>query len=345
MNRNRTAALLVACAIVLAVGAFFLVTNKPVEQHTLRQEVPIPEETATPPAWVGKEQETKPDYSAAVAKPVEEKATPEEVTPEKPKVIEISEDKIVTFGFVDALVNYSLGNFIPKDKNGRPATTASAKGVNIYFGQDLAGFKTKGNDINSGRKAILDYAFTPKKIEFLYNLYAPLLVEQLVDTATNDAREYKIKSETENRSLNDPEIAAMLRLIAVRIDQTATVLKTIASDPSITSMAGQYIQAAKNVDRANEQLQAAIADSLDTSVLGQRLKQAIMQREERKEAIVDRMKTSCIGCSTKELFYLAKWSYRRALTNKEASASFDAASGVLDDLAKRFLDKAAELDK
>jgi len=346
MTRQRTAAILVACALVLALGSYFLITSQPKDHSSLRQDVVPPEQTATPPAWVGQEQEAKPDYSSADAEPQTAKAA--ETTEDKkkaPAVIEVKEDKVITFVFVDSLVGYILDNFAIKDKYGRPATQASAKGLNVYFGQEMAGFKVKGNDVASARQTILNYAFTPIKIDLLYKLYAPLLVEQLVDSATNDEREYRVGSLREKRTLENAEISAMLRLNAVRISQTAAIFKAVASDPVLASMAGQYLQAAKSVDRANARLQTAIADEIKTTDEGKRLKQAIMQREQIKTEIVKKMQEICPGCEPKELFYLARWSYRRILGNEEKLASFDSASTILDDLAKRFQTKAAELDK
>lgn len=349
MNRHRIAAILVACAVVLTVGAYFLVThNQPEDHSTLRQEVAPPEETAQPPAWVGEEQKAEPDYSAADAEPQQSETTTtaeQEAQKEKPTVIKVSEDKVITFGFIDALVDYTLTRFDPQDKYGRPATHASARSLSIHFGQDLAGFKTSGENIGSARQFVLDYAFNPEMIELLYELYAPLFVQQLVESATNDSRVYVVNSVKDNRTLSDLEIAAMLRLNSVRISQTASVFKAIASDHEITDLAGAYLQAAKNVDRVNARLQTAIADGKNTGDDGKRLKQAIMQRERIKEDIVSKLNGVCPGCTSKELFYLARWSYRRVLGNTEKLATFNTVSTVLDDLAKRFQNKAAELDK
>lgn len=347
MNRHRIAAILMACAVVLAAGAYFLVANnQPEDTSVVRQEVAQPAETAQPPAWVGEEQEAKPDYSAAPPQPQETKPEPApEPKRKETTVIEVREDKVVTFGFIDALVDYTLANFEPQDKYGRPATRASARTLSTRFGLDMTGFRTSGDSISAARKFVLNYAFTPEMVDLLYNLYVPLYVEQLVDTAVNDQREYMINGIKERRTLENLEIAAMLRLNSVRINQAASVFKAIATNPQITDMAGAYLQAAKNVDRVNARLQTAIADGKDTSEEGQRLKQAIMQRERIKEDIVATLQDVCPGCEPNELFYMARWSYRRVLGNPEKLATFNSVSTVLDDLSKRFQNKAAELDR
>lgn len=347
MNRNRIAAILMACAVVLASGAYFLVANnQPKDTSVVRQEVAQPEETAQPPAWVGEEQEAKPDYSSA--EPEQPKAEPAPAPkPQKQSttVVEVKEDKVVTYGFIDALVDYTLTNFEPQDKYGRPATHASARTLSTRFGVDMTGFKTSGDSISAARKFVLNYAFTPEMVETLYKLYAPLYVEQLVETASNDTREYQINDDKVSRTLENLEIAAMLRLDSVRISQTAAVFKAIAADPRITDMVGAYLQAAKNVDRVNARLQTAIADGKDTSEEGARLKQAIMQRERIKEDTVALLQDVCPDCEPKDLFHMARWSYRRVLGNPEKLATFNSVSSVLDDLAKRFQNKAAELDR
>ena len=157
-------------------------------------------------------------------------------------------------------------------------------------------------------------------------------------------REYKVRENTERRTLSNEEIVAMLRLNARKIDQTASIFKAIGADPSITEMAGKYLMAAKAVERANVQLQNAMADDKNTSKASKRLKQAIQQRERIKAEVVSRLKKACPDCMEAELFYLAQWAYRRVLNGpKEKLKTFDVAADVLEDLATRFRTQADEI--
>ena len=215
----------------------------------------------------------------------------------------------------------------------------------MYYGQELDGFSVSGSDIRRSRKAIFDYAFTPTMIRTLYDLYAPVFMAQIVDTASSDEREYKVRENTERRVLSNAEITAMLRLNARKIDQTASIFKAISSDPSITKMAGKYLMAAKAVERANVQLQNAMADDKNTSKASQRLKQAIQQRERIKTEVISLLKPACPGCTEAELFYLAQWSYRRILNGPEENLeTFGVAADVLEDMAERFRTQADELN-
>jgi hypothetical protein len=181
-------------------------------------------------------------------------------------------------------------------------------------------------------------------IKTLYNLYAPVFMAQLVDTANNDEREYKVKGDNERRVLSTEEIIAMLRLNARKIDQTASVFRAIGNDPSITKMAGKYLMAAKSVERANVQLQNAMADNKNISKASQRLKQAILQRERAKATTVSQLKKICPDCTEAELFYLAQWAYRRVLNGPEEKLkTFSVAADVLDNLADLFRSQADEL--
>ena len=109
-------------------------------------------------------------------------------------------------------------------------------------------------------------------------------------------------------------------------------------------MAGKYLMAAKAVERANVQLQNAMADDKNISKASQRLKQAILQRERVKASTISHLKTACSDCTEAELFYLAQWAYRRILNGPEEKLkTFSVAADVLEDLAERFRTQADEL--
>lgn len=342
MNKRITAAVLVASAIMLAAGAFILFTDSSQDSGEYRHSVAPPPETPDAPAWVDTGQEAKPDYSSANTEA--QNATPVAENKNNSAVIEVTEDRMVTFTFVESLSDFFLNRFQPVGSNGQPSTTATAKALNVYFGREMDGFMVNGDDIRAARKNVLDYAFTPKMIEVLSKLYTPVLMEQLVDSALHGERAYTVGVESETRILTKAEVRTMLRLNASQLDATATLLNGIASDSSITKLAGQYLQAAKAVERSNAQLQVAIADEKDTSLAGKRLKQAILQREEVKKSITDALKKVCSDCSTAEAFYLAQWSYRRVLgdTDKKLK-TFESASQALRGLSKQFKTTANEL--
>jgi len=346
MNRRRTAAILIVCALVLAIGAYILFSDSAQDVPTHRQVVAPPEKPASAPSWVNKGQKAQPDYSSATTKAHNATPVPKERTAvSKTKVLEVREDNMVTFTFVESLADFMLHRFLPQNMQGRPATLASTKSLNMYYGQDLDGFDVNSDDIRMARKTVLDYAFTPKMIRILYDLYTPVLMAHIVDTAATDEREYKNGDTVERRTLTNAETATMLRLNALQIEQTATAFRAIANDSSITELAGKYLGAAKAVERANLQLQNAMADETNTSKPSLRLKQAIIQREQIKKSVISRLKKACSECPDSDLFYLAQWSYRRVLgePNKKLE-TFGIAADVLDDLAKRFQDKANELE-
>jgi len=347
MRQHQTAIILIACSALLAIGSYVLLSDTPEKGTMHRAKVQQPsEEAPTAPSWVNNGQDSKPDYAPSTADT--HNATPapvETVNQKKPQVIEVTEDEMVTFTFVESLADFILHRFHPQDTKGKPATLASAKALNMYYGQELDGFAISGNDIRMARELVLDYAFTPKMIRTLYNLYTPFFMAHIVDTASSDEREYKVRGTAEQRVLSNEEIKAMLKLNACKIEQTATVFQAIADDPSITEMAGKYLRAAKAVERANVQLQVAVSDEKDTSKPGQRLKQAILQRERVKAATVSRLKQACPACTEAELFYLAQWAYRRVLNGPEEQLeAFSVTAEVLNDLAGRFRAQSDELE-
>ena len=354
MNRQKLAIILIGCALVLALGAYLLIPKQEENSTSLRQEVSPPEETAQAPAWVEKGQESEPDYTPLQKKEQEEEPTSEQTDTtakiEKedkqpaPQVIEVEEDSIVTFSFVESLAEYLLKNFQPQDVNGKPATKVSPKSLNMYFGLELKGFAVQVQNIRTARSSVLDYAFTPDMVRTLHQIYAPAFLAHLKETATNEQREYLVSGEKQLRILENIEVASMLRLNAVRLDQTASVFRTLVSDPSLMDDAASYLQAAKAVERYNSQLQMAIADNKDVSNASDRLKSAIIQRERIKNSIITKLGNTCGGCSPSDLFYLAQWSYRRTLPQQsDKTATFDAVAETLEDMAERFRQEAKKL--
>jgi len=349
MKERQTALILIGCAILLALGSYLLLSEAPEEAQTNTAQVKQPvEKPAQAPDWVNGGQEAAPDYSPSTAAPVD--TTPPPPTPkptpvkEEVQTIEISEDKVVTFTFVESLADYFLHRFLPSSPNGKPASLVSATSLNKYYGRELDGFGVSGNDIRASRQAVLDYAFTPAMLKTLYALYADAFVVQLVDTAATDDRQYIEGNSQTMRTLTNAEIAVMLRLNSRRIERTATVFRAIAKDPSLTEMAGRYLRAVKAVERANGQMQVALADEKDTKQAGSRLKRAILQRQQIKAELLTRLKQVCHSCSEAELFYLSQWAYRRVLNEPEKKLpTFKTAADIMDDLSARFIQKADEL--
>lgn len=350
MKHKQTAIILIICAALFALGAYLLLADSSddtTSEHRAEVAPPEPGEF-TAPAWVGKGQNAQPDYSSSTADA--QNATPVPVKKaektEKSNIIEVSEDKVITFTFVESLADFLLHRFQPKSSKGKPATAASAKALNMYYGRELDGFVVSGDDIRLSRKAVLDYAFTPTMIRALYALYEPVFMAHLVDTAETDEREYKINGDTERRTLEKAEIVAMLRLNARKIEQTAQIFRAIGTDPTITKSIGKYLRAAKAVERANLQLQITMADDKDATKASQRLKQAILQRERVKTETVATLSRACPACPKSDLFYLAQWAYRRILNEPDKRLeSFEVAAEVLDDLAAKFRAQANELQE
>ena len=217
MNRQKLAIILIGCALVLALGAYLLIPKQEENSTSLRQEVSPPEETAQAPAWVEKGQESEPDYTPPQKNEQEEESPSEQTDTtakvEKedkqpaPQVIEVEEDSIVTFSFVESLAEYLLKNFQPQDVNGKPATKVSPKSLNMYFGLELKGFAIQVQNIRTARSSVLDYAFTPDMVRTLHQIYAPAFLAHLKETATNEQREYLVSGEKQLRILENIEVA------------------------------------------------------------------------------------------------------------------------------------------
>ncbi|MBG0789667.1 MAG: hypothetical protein H0S80_04125 [Desulfovibrionaceae bacterium] len=349
MKDRRTAIILFATAVMFAVGAYLLFSQSEDKHPVIREKVVQPAEAPPKaPDWVSGGAEVKPDYSSS-------DAAPKDVTPPPPeektaadsdgKVMEVAEDRVVTLTFMESLADFLLDRFRPKGPKGKPESLASIVALNKYYGRELDGFVVSNNDILTARKSVLDYAYNPAMLETLYSLYAEPFMVNLVDTAANREREYAVGNAKERRTLTNDEIRAMLRLNGRRIEQAADLFRALGENPAITEMAARYRRSAKAVERANVQLQDAIAAEKDMGEAGDRLKSAILQRERNKAEIISALKQVCHACSESELFYLSEWSYRRVVNGSdETLKAFTATAIILDDLASRFGEQADRLE-
>jgi len=346
MKEYRTAIILIASATVLAGAAYMIFrTPQEIDHSTVTNEVST--EVVPPvkaPDWVNKTPEASPDYQPAETKPVDTTPPAAPVVETKSDVVEITEDKIVTFTFAESLADYLLHRFEPRNTKGKPASTASLVTLNKYYGRELEGFAVSDDDINSTRKSVLNYAFTPSMLKTLYDLYAKAFIVHLVDTAANTERDYKVAGKTEHRVLTNDEIQAMLRINARKIERAGDLFRAVAEDKDITEVAAKYRRAAKAVERANGQLQTAMSEEKNTNEASDRLKKAILLRENAKAEIISHMKQVCQSCPESELFYLSQWAYRRVLNDQnEKLPTFGVAADIMDDLAKRFTTQADAL--
>jgi hypothetical protein len=209
----------------------------------------------------------------------------------------------------------------------------------------MRGLPAVGDDVRAARKAVLDSVFTADRITALHALYAPVLVADLADSALTETRSYTVGDAVEERTLTPAETATMLRLVARDAEAAGTALRAVGNDPAVIELAGKYLGAARAVERANARLQAAVDSGGDTATAGQRLKQAILQREQIRASVIASMRDACPDCPDSELFYLAQWAYRRTLDQPQKRLpAFVAAADALDDLAKRLRARSAELE-
>lgn len=349
MHQHLKAAIIAACAVALATGAYFILSGPKADGPVVRQEIAPPEENATAPAWVSTGQKPEPDYSSGSLQAHNATPAPEpEPTMEgtiSPGPIEVREDPTVTLTFVESLTDALLDGFRPVGSRGTPVSTTSIKSLNMYFGREMRGLPAAGDDVRAARKAVLDSVFTPERITALHALYAPVLVADLADSALTEARSYTVGDAVEERTLTPAETATMLRLVARDAERAGASLRAVGNDPAVIELAGKYLGAARAVERANARLQAAVDGGDDTATAGQRLKQAILQREQIRASVIASMREACPDCPDSELFYLAQWAYRRTLDQPQKRLpAFVAAADALDDLARRLRARSSELE-
>ena len=349
MNRMLSILFILVAAGALIAAGYFISKTTPDQANVFRGQVQSPDDSAHAPGWVDKGQSSTPDYSSAGmeahnATPATEPTAPAPPDAEPGSNV-VVEDAVVTFNFLELLTHQMLKGFSPGTA-GRPAAiTTTFRSTNALFGRSLDGFAVSGgDDIQAARRAVLDYVFRPAMLKQVYTLYAPVFIGHLTDTAMQTEREYTLTDgSTTRKALDNAETIAMLRLYAMKMERTAKVCEALASDPEITAAAGRYVRSTKAVDRANTMLQDALDTQVKSAEAGQRLKQAILQRESHKKEVVSRLRRACPSCESADLFAMGQWASRRAMENPNEVETFNTASAMLHDLSKRFEEQARKL--
>jgi len=335
---------------------------EPSANATGRQDKDVPEEpdAAKPKRAEPKPAEQQPDAAAEARN----------VTTQKPEKVESGLAKsMVTPRFVTDLAEFVVARYHPPKTVDNPdpqgTSTIDFKTLNARYGLELIGLRQTSPNLRKAREDILTFVMDPKVIRFLYDQYADVFVDTVVDKARQ--AEKRFLDPKEMRKLEERHIEELLRLNAQYIDNVAEVFKALGKNASLPGMVESYLQAEKDAVHANfvlnqkqnelavMQKEIAAAEQTtdrmqmrlqkleeDKESAAQDYKEAIQHRERTRQRLIQIIQDQAgqIRLETHEILYIAEWVHRR-ISEGENSPAIVVGSEVLVDLAKKLRSRAA----
>lgn len=307
--------------------------------------------------------EVQPETKAEETKPTDKPVVKaENRTASNPveKAVESIKETIITEVFLDNLAQYVADNYYPAGtlpyKSESGFSTASFKSINMYFGLNLRGLMPEAQNLVTARKDIWSYLLTPNRLAELSKSETGQFLDLVEEKGILAERKFIEGDSFSMRELTQTQRAEMFRVSARSVRHVAAVLKAVADNSDLMQAMDSYIMASKKVDSANGIFQLDLDHSRNTqtesarkkaSHSGKLLKEYITIREKIKSGIVEKIKSYCAGKCDKpdDVFYIAKWVYRRVKDDENMIKSVGTGSEILSGIAAQMDNRADAIEK
>lgn len=262
------------------------------------------------------------------------------------------DDPVVRVAFIDDLANWLISHYVPSTTPGRGGRLSSSlQGANLRYGVGMTGLAWLGDDLPAGRAAALDHLFTPGMMDAIYRLYIDRFMEavnrsaaaplptgttltpaQRIDCMKLYARQFK-------------GIAGALQAIATLPDFNGQVEHLKAAAQAVVDTNAHYSELTFAADEARANGDQARYSTLrqQMSAGGQQYQQAVIAREQVRNAFVQRLKQTQDArlLDDSSLLYIASWIERRAHNNPNKLKAAGQAAALFRNLAEHFEASAA----
>ena len=250
------------------------------------------------------------------------------------------DDPVVGDAFVRDLAVFLADNYWPRGAHPLARTkgisTAGLRWANMRYGAGLTAFGIERDDPTSGRRRLLEYAFTPGMIRALYRLHAERFCAELEDAAR--ART------TEKGPLNDSQRAELFSIYGDMAKGLAGCIRAYQRTPGVRALVASYADAS---DKAAEDFmhyaEAMSGPPVAKGKAAERYRLSVLKREQHKENLAAAMRRGgdTKGLDADSLVYAALWLHRRGegrdAVFSAAAEVYAACSARLHELAKRAL--------
>lgn len=217
-------------------------------------------------------------------------------------------------GFIHKLARLIFDSYLPVSPvDGTSRLNLSFKMVNMRFATDLSDFDVEQKNILEARQKVMQDLLQPVVIRKLSAFYGARLLDRILYLAENQKKTISEDGRQTERFLTGQETAELFEMLSVASAYTAKVFAKCAADSGIMDLIAEYMQV---VDSLQEtyfeywQLEDE-SGSRRKEELGQRIKELIQSREEKRKNIINRVASQEMIQSGQDYVYQVQWIYRR----------------------------------
>ena len=265
------------------------------------------------------------------------------VEPREPE--ELPDDEVITDRFIRDLASLIFRNYHPAVSPAEEGGfTLSFRELNMHYATELTGLSYEEQDVLQAREEVLGHLLQPEVIDLVVRRYGPELFDRLVHLAETEPREVHTSQGLQERQLENRETVEMLEIVAQRLEHLAHVFSRTSSEEPVLERMRDYLDTVEELNSVYfEYWQLDESDDERRSELASRIKQLIMQRENIRGKIVDRVSTPQIAEAGLDVLYQVQWIFRRVEKGGFSRDSIQAMAEAGEDLASMARDRADEL--
>ncbi len=283
------------------------------------------------------------------------------------------DEYIITPYFIEDLVNYILNVYYPpntkQNQTDKPKLNVSLKVLNARYGLELIGFRIEGYSVEKARQKILNTILDPDLLQKQYEKYSDIFINELIDRAKEEEREFIKDGKIEKRTLTKQEIYDLLIALSNYVDDLSDVLMIITSDNDYLNKLNKFLKTEEITMHKNFVLNQVLNEyrkeklKLMENNEEKGLDESKMKRLEiQKEKIIkeyqfylrkrERLRTSIINSIIKqkpslkldsgEIIYISEWVYRR-INQGHTLDDIKKIAEILGFASKKMREKAEDL--
>ena len=222
----------------------------------------------------------------------------------------VFDDPVVGSAFITDLASFLTDNYWPRGTHpmarNTGVTTAGLRWANMRYGAGLTAFGLNTEDPVSGRRRLLDYAFSPGMIRGLYRLHAGSFLAALEKAARSRI--------TERGPLDETQCAEMFAIYARMAKGLSGCIRAYQRTPGIRSLVASYAEASEKAAQDYLQYAEAMeAAPVAKSRAAERYRISVTLREQQKAHLAAAMRRGgdTGGLDADSLVYAALWLHRR----------------------------------
>ncbi len=256
----------------------------------------------------------------------------------------LPDDQVITSRFIQDLAELIFRHYHPAREPGEEGSfTLSFKELNMHYATELTGLMHQEQEVLQAREEILGHLLQPEVIDLVVRRYGPELFDRLIHLAETKPREISTSQGVRERLLENRETVEMLQILARRLEHLAHVFSRTAREEPVLERMRQYLDTVEELNSVYFEYWQLDDYDERRSELASKIKQLIMQRENIRGRIADRVSTPEITEAGYDVLYEVQWIFRRVEKGGFSRDSIRAMAQAGEDLARMARENADDL--